>query len=124
MKLVNAIKYTNLDYLIDKEQNEIKAILLKEFDMISRLIKNDFNILVHIKTHSPEKRKKYSFHIRLESPTRNFGAESTAWDHKLAVHKAVNKIKNEIKKSQKYANKSTLLKLKELRRISSVIKRK
>lgn len=123
MKLVNSIKYTNLESLTENEQESLKEILEKGFPEIARLIKNDFNLRVHTKVFEKEKVKKYSIHLKLESPTKMFNADVSGWDLRTAVHKAVDKIKNELRKLQKTKNRSNYLKIKRLKETSTVIRR-
>ena len=113
MKLVNVIKYAGLSVLTEEEQELLKEILSREFEKISRLVSNDFNIMVHAKTYSKEKRRKYTLHVKLESPTKMYTSEAFGWDFKTVVHKAMNRIKTELEKSHK-KSKERVPKIKRL----------
>lgn len=101
MKLVNVIKYAGLSVLTEEEQELLKEILSKEFEKVSRLLNNYFNILAHTKVYNKEKRRKYSIHLRVDSPTKMYTSEAFGWDFKTVVHKSINRIKKEIESSHK-----------------------
>lgn len=124
MQLTNSVNYVNLDALTDKEKSDIKEILDKEFDKVSRLIKNDFNLLVHTKVYTKEKGKKYSIHIQIEAPTKMYSTEAAGWDIRLTAHEAINKIKNELNKSLKTKTIRKKIEAKKIKRMFSVIRRK
>lgn len=124
MQLTNSINYVNLDALTDKEKSNIKEILDKEFDKVSRIIKNDFNLLVHTKVYTKEKGKKYSIHLQIEAPTKMYSTEVAGWDIRLVAHEAINKIKNELNKSLKTKTLRKKVEAKKIKRMFSVIRRK
>ena len=124
MQLTNSIKYANLDSLNEVEKAELREIATKEFEKISRLIKNDFNLLVHPKVYTKEKGRKYSIHLQIEAPTKMYSTEAAGWDLRLTAHEATKKIKNELSKSLKTKTLRKKFEAKKIKSLFSVIRRK
>jgi len=82
---------------LNQTENLILDKLLKEYEVkIKRQLKNEADIVVHIKVHEKEgNRKKYNIHIDVANSIR-FGATADDWDLARAVHKVFKNIMNEI----------------------------
>src|SRR3989338_6390105 len=103
----NTIKYSGLKNLNPIEQQIINQILEREYPRIQRMIKNESDLHVHIKTVKKDTRKRYIISIRLEAATKMYSTktkdteEAGDWDIKKATHKAIEHLESEIKRSIK-----------------------
>jgi hypothetical protein len=96
MTLKNIISYIGLKNLTEKEQSLIKEILNREYPKISRITHNITNIIIHAKTYKNKKAKKYSLHLKVDTPSEFFTAHAADWDLARAIHKTINKVSKEM----------------------------
>lgn len=84
-----------------KELKRLTEIASREADKIFREIKNQFNLLIHVKEYeiTGGVKRKYSVNIKLRAPGQVFTGKSHKgiWTAKTALHKAFENIHNKIK---------------------------
>lgn len=103
------ISYIGLKKLNAPEIEIVRSITSKEYSRILRSFK-DANLIIEIKEHDAAgkagKAKKYSIHMKVESPNCILTAEQADWDIARALHKTFNNLKNEI--NHRYKDEVTL----------------
>ncbi len=98
---VDNIKFVGLSKLrITKPQVEaVKKIASNEAFKIQRLLKQEFELSVHIKDYSKEgKQQKYSVHLHVTSPKVNLTVQQEDWDLRTALRKTFENVKNTLSK--------------------------
>lgn len=81
------------------EKKSIKKIASNEAFKLQRMIKNNFQLLIHVKAYSKTGRQhKYSVHLKLEFPGQIVAVDQDDWDIRRAFHKAFRNAHNKIKK--------------------------
>jgi hypothetical protein len=112
INLAEKIQFKGIDEIDDMEKSEFKSIATKYYSDFVRDLKNDFLMLVHIKTHRKTDKKEavkelvknkksihYSVHVRLEAPGLNFEASENGYEGSVFVLKSVfKKLEKEIQK--------------------------
>lgn len=89
------IQVLGLDDFNTKEKNKILDYADNYAEKIFREINAD-NMVIHAKKHDKAgKRAKYSFHVRIRSPTNLITAKDDDWILATALHKVFEKVKNE-----------------------------
>ena len=105
------IKYKGLRRLNTLQIREVKRLTEQEF----RKIKYDFkdcDIFVDVKKQEKAgNRFKFSFHIRVESPSIVLTAKQADWDIMKALHKAFDNLKSEV--THKFKRESTRRRVKK-----------
>lgn len=97
MTITNIIKYIDLNKLNTEDQNIIKEIIDINYEKIHREIHNITNLVVHVKLYEKGgKAKKYSIHMRMESPSLKFTSNLSGWDLKKTLHRTINNLIKEI----------------------------
>ena len=97
MVIINIIKYIGLNDLDDLEQSTVKSIIEGNYEKIHRLTRNITNLTVHVKIYEKrEAAKKYSIHLRAESPTQIFTVNNADWDLARVLHKSIEGMVTEI----------------------------
>ncbi|HLC86111.1 MAG TPA: HPF/RaiA family ribosome-associated protein [Candidatus Nanoarchaeia archaeon] len=97
------IRYSGINDLSDDEQVMLRSIIEKEFPKLKRYIKNNIDIMVHVKVLKKESRKRYNINLRIDAPTRVFSEHNQDtekggdWDLIKSAHKAVKALENEVK---------------------------
>jgi len=90
------IKYKGLRRLNTLQIQEVKALTETEFKKIKYDFK-DSDIFVDVKKQEKTgNRFKFSFHIRVESPSTILTAEQADWDVMKALHKTFDNLKTEV----------------------------
>lgn len=83
------------DKLDAKEKWELDKLSKEYYEKIKREIKKDFLLDIQIKVYEKGGKKKYSLNVKAENSVI-FKSNSFDWNLAKAVHKALNKIMNEI----------------------------
>ena len=94
--MINDISYIGLKDLTDDEQKILRGVLDKEYPKIKRITPNIKNIMVHAKVYSRLKARKYSVHLKVDTPEEFFTSHATDWDLATVTHKVISKISKEI----------------------------
>jgi len=88
---------TNIEILNEKERKIAKKLFDEYYIKIQRLIKKPFSLKVYIREHEKEgQRRKLSINFELVYPGKMFKVKAFDWDLARAIHKALNKLMNEI----------------------------
>jgi len=84
------IQIVGIKELDDQETSIINKLSNEYYEKISRSLKGETSIVIHIKTHKTTgKRKKYDLRIRVNNPSVLFESGSTTdWDLPRTLHKA------------------------------------
>lgn len=83
--------------LSEIEKQTAKKLLDESYPKIQRMLKNNIALFLRIKEYNTEgKRKRYSLELDCKSETHNFKAEAMEWEFPKALHKVIEKIKQEI----------------------------
>ncbi len=84
--------------LLNSQERKIADKLYKEYYLkIQRQIKNVISLKVYIREHEKEGlRRKLSINLELVYPGKTFKVKAYDWDLARAIHKALNKLINEI----------------------------
>jgi len=92
------IRFVGLSKLDEDAQVIVKDIVDEYYPKIKRLLKNEVQLVVHIKAHTKGgARPKFSLHTRVEAPTRIFeSSKSAEFDLSKAVTKSMEDIIKEI----------------------------
>ncbi len=92
------IQFVGLKELTPEEQEVVKKISEHHYNKIKRAIKNRASLVLHIKCYSEKgKRKKFSLHIKVLSPTKTFTSDKVHdWELEKALHKAFNDLPEQI----------------------------
>jgi hypothetical protein len=92
------IRFIGLTKIDDEAQSLVKDVVNEYYPKIKRLLKNEVQLVVHIKAHTKGgARPKFSLHVRAEAPTRIFeSSKSAEWDLKRAVAKSMEDVIKEI----------------------------
>ena len=92
-----SIKINAKNIELNRKERSLVVRLSEEYNKkIKRKIKNNFDIIIHIKAHEKEgSKKKFNIHIDVKSVI-SFGATADDWDLGKAIHKSMEKILNEI----------------------------
>lgn len=94
---MQAIEIKGVELLDDKEKETANQLLNEYYPKIKIKLKNILSLKAHIKEYHKEgKRKKYSIHVEAIAPAKIFEASAFDWDFARTLHKAMNKIMNEI----------------------------
>ena len=94
---MEAIEVKGAEFLTEKEKALSNKILNEYYVRIQRQLKNMASLRLHVKEYQKEgKRRKYSMRVEAIAPTRKFEANSFDWDFARALHKVLNKLRNEI----------------------------
>ena len=100
MTEANIIKYIGLKRLDELDRAKLVKVMNSEYEKIHRAPNNITNLVVNVKIYddsgNKDRRKKYSIHVRVESPTKQFASEDFDWDIAKAAHKSVNNILSEV----------------------------
>jgi len=89
------LNQANLDSF---QKKNIKKIAANESFKLQRGIKNEFNLVIHIKNYSKEgKQHKYSVNLRIEFPGQIITATQSDWRIETALRKTFNNAKNKLK---------------------------
>src|SRR3989344_100318 len=81
----------------------LKKITANEAFKIQRVVKNNFNLSVHLKEYQKDgSRHKYAVNLRVEYPGKIITASQDDWDWRTAVRKTFANAKNEVNKMFKY----------------------
>jgi ribosome-associated translation inhibitor RaiA len=104
------IRYVGLNKFDDSERKIVNEIVNKHLKDITRSIK-DPELVIDVKKHSTSNKKidervNYSVHAKIQHPQIIISASSDDWDLKVAIHKAMEKLHNEIKHKFKPDRKS------------------
>jgi len=97
-----AVRYIGLKDLDQEEQVILTKIIEKEHPKITRLLKNEADLLVKIKVVKKQTRKRFMISLQLDAPTRPFIVKNKEtekggdWDIAKAVHKELNALRYEI----------------------------
>ncbi len=100
--MIMAIRYIGLKDLDQNEQAILTSIIEKEQPKITRLLKNEAELIVKIKVVKKESRKRFMISLQLNAPTRPFIVKNREtekggdWDIAKAAHKELNALKYEI----------------------------
>ena len=109
-----SVEFTGLKQLEPIEQTIVKGIAQEYLPIIQRQVNNNFDLLVHVKSHkkSPDasmsdKRTKYAVHLKLIYANNNiFNVDKVHdWDLPKGVHESFVALMNVIKKN--FKNDST-----------------
>lgn len=99
----NVIRYTGLNNLSDEEKSTLKNIMENHFPKTERMIKNQWDLIVAVKTQKKTGRKRFSISLRLETPATNLVVNTKDterggdWDLTKAAHKSLNALYFEVK---------------------------
>jgi len=95
-----AISVRGIEDLSEEQKKIVDKLFNEYYNKIQRQLKNITSLEVHIKNYESagkeNKEKKFSIHIRVMSSTKNFEGDASDWDLARTLHKALNKIMNEI----------------------------
>mgnify|MGYP001561776779 CR=1 FL=1 len=91
------VRFINLRTFDATEVARIKTIVLPYAEKLQRDIHNCSVAFYGKKYDKAGERAKYSFHVRLEGPSYLLSAHAFDWDVKIATHKVMKKLENEIK---------------------------
>lgn len=95
-----AISVRGIENLSEEQKKLVDKLLEEYYNRIQRQLKNITSLEVYIKEYKivgkENKEKKFSIHIRVMSSTKNFEGDASDWDLAKTLHKALNKIMNEI----------------------------
>ncbi len=88
---MESIQILGIKELAEPDQEMVKKLCDEYYEKITRIIKKDANIKVHIKTFEKEgARQRYELSITLDYPARRFEAnkltEQETWDLASVIH--------------------------------------
>ncbi|MBS3071113.1 hypothetical protein J4407_02325 [Candidatus Pacearchaeota archaeon] len=86
------------DLIDENDKKDFDKIFEEYSERIQKKLKNISSFTIHLKEYNKEgARKKFCVYIHILAPTRvAFKAEAFDWDFKRTLHKAFNKIEQEI----------------------------
>jgi len=93
------IQFVGVSELSPEDQESVSKITTEHYDKIKRSVHNLTNLTVHVKTYQQDgNRKKYSMHVRVDTPTKQqfVSTNSDDWELPKALHKAFEDIMNQI----------------------------
>ena len=93
----NIINIRGIELLSERQKQLVNRLLNEYYKRIFRMIKNLTVFEVTIKEYEKEgKQQKFSFNVKVVSPAGVFKADGFDWDFERSLHKALNKVMNEI----------------------------
>ncbi|MBI3623167.1 HPF/RaiA family ribosome-associated protein [Candidatus Pacearchaeota archaeon] len=91
------IEIAGLDLLSESEKAEYNRLIEEGFKKLKRKLKESSRLKIHIKVYSPEgNKRKFSLDFDLFFGSSHFHADSVDWDFVKAIHKAFEKLENQI----------------------------
>lgn len=95
--LMEPIQIIGIDEISEEERDIVNRLSNEYYSKISRSLKNDISIKLHVKQHSKEgKRHKSDIRVKLNAPTRVFEAQESDWDLARTIHRVFNNIERQI----------------------------
>jgi len=92
------IQFIGVSDLLAEEQAVIHQLTTEHYEKIKRKLHNVTNMSVHVKCYQKEgDRKKYSLHVRVNAPTKEFNSSNADdWELPRVLHKAFEDIEHQI----------------------------
>jgi len=82
--------------LSERESWVVDKLIPEYYAKIERQVKNEVDLVVHIKVHDVSKRRqKFNIHVDVANSVR-FGATADDWELARAIHKVMKNIMSEI----------------------------
>ena len=94
---MGVVNYIGLKSLDSDEVDVVKSIVESHVEKVRRNL-SDFDMVVHVKLHDVQGRKKYSLHCRIDDPHVDFVTDAVDWDLRKTAHMLMEKLDNVIKK--------------------------
>lgn len=94
------IQYIGVSSLPAEDQDVVNKITTENYEKIKRDLQNLTSLVVHLKIYEKEgDRKKYSLHLRVDSPTKlNFAStKADDWELPRVFHKAFDDVRAQIR---------------------------
>lgn len=89
------ITIKGLDSFEEKEIEKIKELVSTNYEKLKRDVE-EFLLVLHAKKHEKDgNRSMYSFHGKLQAPDNIINVEAQDWLLSTAVHKVMNKLRNQ-----------------------------
>ena len=96
------IQINGIDQLTAEDKALANKLVNEYYEKIARMLKNEVNLVVDFKKYEKNgkdnKKTKASIHVKARSSTNIFEADVADWDFAKTIHKAMNKLENEIEK--------------------------
>ncbi len=98
------IQFVGVKDLTEAEQKVVNNLSTEYFQKIKRCLDNMLSLVVHIKCYksggkdNPEKKKKFSVHIKCTAPGKIYESDkkSHGWDLAQSLHKGFEALENQI----------------------------
>jgi len=96
------IKTTGFEILTEEQKSFANNLIAKEYEKISRQLKNEVILTIDIKENSKKKsdkdnkKVKYSISAQAKAPTLRFEASEADWDFNRTLHDVLRKLGKEI----------------------------
>ncbi len=94
---MGVVNYIGLKSLDSDEVDVVKSIVESHVEKVRRNI-SDFDMVVHVKLHDVQGRKKYSLHCRIDDTHVDFVNDAVDWNLRKTAHMLMEKLDNAIKK--------------------------
>lgn len=96
------IQIKGIDVLNVQEKLRANQLINEYYPKIQRMLKNVTSVFIDFKEYEKagkkSKKKKYSINVKVMAPTQIFESNASDWDFARTIHKAMNKVENEIEK--------------------------
>ena len=94
---MDAVQVIGIKDLDEEERAKVDFLIDEYYNKIQRMVKNLTSIVLHIKAHKKEgKRKKYSFKLRTVFATKTYETSSSDWDLERTGHMVFKQMMNQI----------------------------
>ena len=102
------IQYVGVHDLTEEERAAVEEIAAKFHDKIRRKTRHDTNLTLHFKVHGvhkdechgeeeePEKRRKFSLHLKVVTPMHIFESEDSDFDIRKLTHEVFDHVLNQV----------------------------
>lgn len=99
--LMDQIQYVGLQDLEEVDQEMVKKLCAEYYDKVKRMLKNEVDVKVHIKSQANEgHRHRYEVSISANAPTMKFDAskhsQQAQWDLASVIHEGFKSLMKEI----------------------------